>query len=64
MPYNNVVRFIEPGTTRPDAPNRQCDRLDEFPQSAPASANHELHEFSDAKLCSGVDCRDRSSLSQ
>ena len=31
------IRFIEPGIARPDAPNRHCDRLDEFPQSAPAS---------------------------
>ena len=31
------IRFIEPGTARPDAPNRQRDRLDEFPQSASAS---------------------------
>ena len=32
------IRFIEPGTTRPDASNRQRDRLDKYPpQSAPAS---------------------------
>ena len=37
------IRFIEPGTARPDASNRQRDRLDKYPpQSAPASPSKSL----------------------
>ena len=37
------IRFIEPGTARTDASNRQRDRLDKYPpQSAPASPSKSL----------------------
>ena len=30
------IRLIKPGIVHPDAPNQQCEWLNEFPQSAPA----------------------------